>query len=63
MANTLSWTSENDVKVHTIDTDRRVVLQAQIDMFGKTEAKMSHLTEARFGQFVFLDFKATFQNF
>lgn len=48
-------TTEHDVKVETIDTDRRVVLDAQVDVLLDTEAKVAGVREVVFAQLVLLD--------
>lgn len=44
-------------KVHIVDTDGRVVFDAQIDVFLDTESKVGVLTEVFVAQFVFTDLK------
>lgn len=59
----LTRASQNDVKVQTVDTDRRIVLDAQIDVFLDTEAKVAGLGEVVATQLVFPDLKATLEDF
>src|SRR4051812_36299980 len=56
----LSRNSHDAVKVHAVNTDTRVVLDAQINMFADTEPKITALRKVPLLQFVFLDFQATF---
>merc|ERR1719228_1900817 len=51
-------TSQDHVKVQTINTDAGVVFDAQIDMFLKAEAKRSHVGETILPQFVFNDLQS-----
>lgn len=53
----LTWTSQDDVEIQTIDTDRWVVFDAQIDVFLNTEAEVSVLWEIFTSQLVFSDLK------
>jgi len=62
LGNTLTGAGHAAVKVHSVDTNRRIVLDAQIDMFADTEAKVSSLREVALSQFVFLDLEATLEN-
>lgn len=50
------------VEVHAIDTDRRVVLDAQVNVFRDTEAKVARVAEVFAAEFVFLDFQATLED-
>ena len=49
--------AEDDVKVHTIDTDMGIVLDSQIDVFLDTETKVSIFREVLTTQLVFTDLK------
>lgn len=51
------------VKVHAVDTNGRVVLDAEIDVLGDTEAEVTSLGEVTLAQLVLLDFEATLKNF
>jgi hypothetical protein len=51
------------VEVHSVDTNRRVVLDAEIDVFADAEAEVACLGEVALPQLVFLDLEATLQNF
>jgi hypothetical protein len=51
------------VEVHAVNTDRRIVLDTQVDVFADTEAEVASLREIALTQFVLLDLEATLQNF
>jgi hypothetical protein len=55
--------SHTTIKVHTIDTDRRVVFDAQVDVFTDAEAEVPRLGEVLLAQFVFFDLEAAFEDF
>lgn len=50
------------VKVHSVDTNTRVILNAEIDVFADTEAEVASLGEVLLSQFVFLDLEATLED-
>ena len=50
------------VKVHSVDTNTRVVLDAEIDVLADTEAEVAGLGEVALSQLVFLDLETTLQN-
>ena len=54
--------AEDNVEVHTIDTDMGIVLDSQIDVFLDTETKVSILREVLTTQLVFTDLKTTFKD-
>ncbi len=47
--------TEDDVEVQTVDTDRRVVLDTQVDVFLDAEAEVARVAEVLAAQLVFLD--------
>ena len=51
------------VKVHPVDTDCRIILDAQIDMFADPKPKVPRFREILLPQFVFLHLQATFEDF
>ena len=51
------------VEVHSVDTNRRVVLDAQINVFADTEAEVASLREVALPQLIFLDLQASLENF
>lgn len=50
------------VEVHAVDTDRGVVLDAEIDVLGDTEAEVASLGEVALAELVLLDLEATLEN-
>ena len=50
------------VEVHAVDTDRRVVLDAQIDVLGDAETEVASLGEVALPQLVLLDLKAALED-
>lgn len=54
--------SHDAVKVHSVNTDSRVILDAQIDVLRDTEAEVSSLGEVLLAQLVFFDLQATLDN-
>lgn len=51
------------VKVHAVDTNGRVVLDAQIDVLGDTETEVAGLGEIALAELVLLDLEAALQDF
>ena len=51
------------VEIHSVDTNRGVVLDTEIDVFADTEAKVASLREVALSEFVFLDLQSTLQDF
>ena len=49
----------DDVEVHAVDTDRRVVLDAQVDVLGDTETEVAGGGEVALAELVLLDLEAT----
>lgn len=62
VACTRSVYSHAAVEVHAVDTNRRVVLDAQIDVLGDTEAEVAGLAEVALPQLVLLDLEAALEN-
>lgn len=50
------------VEVHAVDTDRWVVLDAQIDVLRDTEAEVASLGEVALAELVLLDLETTLDN-
>lgn len=50
------------VEVHAVDTDTGVVLDAEIDVLGDTEAEVAGLGEVALAELVLLDLEATLEN-
>lgn len=51
------------VKVHSVDTDGRIVLDVQVNVLLDTESKVSGRREVRFLQFVLPDLESSLKNF
>ena len=58
----LTGTGHAAVEVHAVDTDRGVVLDAEIDVLADTEAEVAGLAEVALAQLVLLDLEATLEN-
>lgn len=63
LSDTLTSAGHDAVEVHAVDTNTRVVLDTQIDVFVDTESEVSALREVPLPQFVFLDLESTLQDF
>lgn len=61
--NTLTRSGHAAVEVHSVDTNTRVVLDTEINVFADTEAEVSSLGEIALAEFVFLDLEATLDDF
>ena len=59
----LTGTGHDGVEVHTVDTNRRIVLDAEIDVFADAETEVASLAEVALAQLVLLDLEATLENF
>merc|ERR1712113_682102 len=59
---TLTGTRHDDVEVHAVNADRRVVLDAQVDVLGDTETEVAGLGEVALAELVLLDLKATLED-
>ena len=51
------------VEVHSVDTNRRVVLDAEINVFADTEAEVASLREVALAELIFLNLQSTLQDF
>ena len=51
------------VEIHSVNTNRRVVLDTEIDVFADTEAKVASLGEVALAELIFLDLQSTLQDF
>ena len=58
-----AWPSHAAVEVHPVDTNRRIVLDTQINMLRDAEAEVAGLGEVLLAQLVFLDLEASLQDF
>jgi len=63
LGNSLTGSGHAAVEVHSVDTNRRVVLDTEIDVFADTEAEVASLREVALSEFVFLDLQSTLQDF
>merc|ERR1712168_156805 len=63
VCNIVSWSSQHNVEIHSVDTNTWVVLDAQIDMFRNTKAKVSSSGEVSLSQLIFLHLQALLQDF
>merc|ERR1712156_1226174 len=59
----VSRSGKHNVEIHSVDTDARIVLDAKIDMFSNTEAKVSGLRKVASFQLVFLHLQTLLQDF
>ena len=55
-ADSVSWSFQDDVEVHTEDTGVRIILNTEVDVFLNTEAEVSSVREVCFSQFSILNF-------
>lgn len=62
-ADALTRAGHAAVEVHTVNTNGRVVLDAEIDVLADTEAEVASLGEVALAQLVLLDLEATLENF
>lgn len=62
LGDTVTGAGHADVEVHAVDTDGRVVLDAEIDVLADTEAKVAGLAEVALAELVLLDLEATLNN-
>jgi hypothetical protein len=51
------------VEVHSIDTNRRVVLDTKINVFADAETEVTSLREVALAKFILLDLQSTLQDF
>jgi len=63
LGNTLTGSGHAAVEIHSVDTNRRIVLDTEIDVFTDTEAKVTSLRKVTLSKFVFLDLQSTLQDF
>jgi len=61
-SNAEAGTGHDDVKVHSVNTDGRVVLDTKINVLRDTETKVSRLGEVALAQLVLLDLQSTLEN-
>lgn len=58
----LTSSSQDDVEVHAVDTDARIVSNTQIDVLGDTKAEVARLRKVRALQLVLLYFETFLKN-
>jgi len=63
LGNSLARSGHAAVEVHSVDTNRRIVLDTKIDVFAYTEAEVASLREVALSELVFLDLQSTLQDF
>ena len=51
----ITWTSQDNVEVQTVDTDGWIVLDTQVNVFLDTESEVTAAGEVVASQFVFTD--------
>jgi hypothetical protein len=62
LGNASTWTAQNNVEVHTKDTNSWVILQAEIDVFSNTKPEVAFLRETGFWKFIRFDTKSFFDD-
>jgi len=62
LSNALSWSGHAAVEIHSVNSDRRVVLDTEIDVFADTETEVSSLREVTLAKLVLLDLQSTLQD-
>lgn len=55
LSNTLTRSGHARIEIHSVDTNRRIVLDTEINVFADTETKVASLREVALAQLVFLD--------
>lgn len=50
------------IEVHAVDTNRRIVLDAQVDVLANTKSKVASLREILLAQFILLYFESSLKN-
>jgi hypothetical protein len=58
----LTRAGHDGVKVHAVDTNRRVVLDAEINVLADAEAEVASLREVALAQLVLLDLETTLED-
>merc|ERR1711988_1427687 len=62
LGNTLTRSGHAAEEVHSVNTDRRVVLDTEIDVLADTEAEVASLGEVALAELVLLDLEATLED-
>ena len=63
LSNTLSRSGHAAVEIHSVNSDRRVVLDTEIDVFADTETEVTSLREVALAELVLLNLQSTLQDF
>merc|ERR1712168_764139 len=63
VCNIVSWSSQHNVEIHSVNTNTWIIFNPEVDMFCNTEAKVSSGREVSLTQFVFLHFQPLLQDF
>jgi hypothetical protein len=63
LGNTLTRSGHAGVEVHSVNTNRRVVFDTEIDVFADTETEVASLREVALAELIFLDLQTTLQDF
>jgi hypothetical protein len=51
------------VEIHSVDTNRRVILDTEINVLADTKAEVASLREVTLAELIFLDLQSTLQDF
>lgn len=63
LGNTLTRTGHAAVEIHSVNTNRRVVLDTEIDVFADAETEVASLREVALAKLIFLNLQSTLQDF
>jgi len=63
LGNTLTWSGHAAVEIHSVNSDRWVVLDTEINVFADTETEVASLREVALAKLIFLDLQSTLQDF
>jgi hypothetical protein len=63
LCNTLTRSGHAAVEIHSVNTNRRVVLDAEIDVFADSETEVASLGEVALAKLILLDLQSTLQDF
>ena len=58
----VTWTSQHDVEVHSVDTNAGIVLDSEIDMLVDSESEVALVRETSLPELVFLDLEASLED-
>ncbi len=57
------WDLHAAVEIHSVNPNRRIILDSQIDVFTDAEPKVARVREVLLAQFVFFHLEAAFEDF